>query len=404
MRIAITGATGLVGLQVARAAVERGHDVVAITRRRPGRPMSAREAADEYVPLNTEGTTLSTLVPSAQVVRAELTSRAALRGALDGTDALIHCAAVYAYGAGHAAELTNTNVETTRTVVHAAADAGLRRVVVTSSAVTCGSSPTPHPRDETDRPGSEPTPAYNASKDAQEDAALEAGEQSGIPVILALPTVVLGGPFARLGPSNAIVLRYLLDPARSTFPGGCNVVDARDVGAGHVILLERGEAGERYLLGGENLTWRALHTLVADLAGLPGPFVEMPAGPVWLASAAAEGWARLTGSEPVATREEATTIGRFHWYTSAKANGLGHTARPARGAVAASLAHLVASPHLARWARDGLRLRPEVRAARPLVPRALTATTDPPGPGDLAVSPELRPPRPPRRTRPLRHR
>ena len=81
-------------------------------------------------------------------------------------------------------------------------------------------------------------------------------------VVLALPTVVLGGPFTRLAPSNAIVLRYLLDPTRSTFPGGCNVVDARDVGAGHVRLLEHGIAGERYLLGGEDVSWRMLHSLV----------------------------------------------------------------------------------------------------------------------------------------------
>ena len=83
----------------------------------------------------------------------------------------------------------------------------------------------------------------------------------GLEVVLALPTVVLGGPFTRLAPSNAIVLRYLLDPTRSTFPGGCNVVDARDVGAGHLRLLEHGVAGERYLLGGEDLSWRMLHTL-----------------------------------------------------------------------------------------------------------------------------------------------
>ncbi len=367
----------MVGGQVVAAAIAAGHEVLAVTRPDPERRGDA---------VRIGGST----VPSAAV---GLTDRASLTAALRGCEALVHCAAVYAFGAARAAEVEQVNADGTRAVLEAAAAAGVSRAVVTSSSVTRGSSLLPRARSERDALGSEPAPAYYASKVAQEEVALETGRRSGLPVVLALPTVVLGGPFTRLAPSNAIVLRYLLDPTRSTFAGGCNVVDARDVGAGHVALLERGVAGERYLLGGDDVSWRMLHNLVSDLAGLPGPFAEMPPGNAWALSAATEWWAGLRNATPLTTRDEASTVGRFYWYTSAKAHELGYAARPARATVAASLAWLAVSPDLPRWAREGLRLHPEVRAARDLVAAPL-ATAD-----DVSPRPRRSPPAWPRRRR-----
>jgi dihydroflavonol-4-reductase len=347
VKIAVTGATGLVGGQVVRAALVDGHEVTAIVR---STGMAQLHGVD------------------VRQVRAGLEDVQRLRSSLKGVEGLVHCAAVYAFGADRADEVGRVNAEGTRAVIEAAAAAGVGRVVVTSSSVTCGSNESPSARNEYAHLGQEPTSAYFASKVAQEEVAVRAAAAFGIPVVLALPTVVLGGPFGRLAPSNAIVLRYLLDATRSTYPGGCNVVDVRDVARGHLLLLERGEAGQRYLLGGQDLTWRMLHTLVADLAGLPGPYAEVPAPVAWVASAAAEGWAKLTGGSPLSTREEAMTVGRYYWYSSARAASLGYAPRPARDAVAASLAWLVISEHLPRFVREGLRLAPEVRAARPLVP------------------------------------
>ncbi len=377
MRVAVTGATGLVGGQVARAALEAGHEVLAVAR-----PETV--ARRTVLPLGAH---------SVPIAGATLTDRGSMTQALTGCDALVHCAAVYAFGDERADEVDRVNAGGTTVVLEAAADAGLRRVVVTSSAVTCGSSPLARTRSERDHLGSEPAPGYYASKVAQEQAALVTGQRVGIPVVLALPTVVLGGPFARLAPSNAIVLRYLLDATRSTFPGGCNVVDARDVGVGHLAVLERGVPGERYLLGGEDVTWRMLHTLVSDLAGLPGPFAEMSAGSAWAAAAVGEWWARVSGSTALATRDEATTVGRYYWYSSGKAAGLGYAPRPARAAVAASLAWLAVSPDLPRWAREGLRLRPEVRSARELVAAPLS------DPHPVSPRPRRSPPAWPRRPR-----
>ena len=351
MRITVTGATGMVGGHVVRAGLAAGHDVIAVRR-------------------TTRGPTGPGLA-TARWVTGRLDDRASLRRAMEGSEAVVHCAAVYAYGPARAAEVDEVNTRGTRSVVEAAAAAGVRRVVVTSSSVTRGSSPGPLSRTESDELGAEPAPAYYLSKVGQERAALQAGHEHGVEVVLALPTVILGGPWRHLAPSNAIVLRYLLDPLRTTYPGGCNVVSAADVATGHLILLEAGDPGGRYLLGGENLTWRQLHTIVAELAGLPGPYAEAPAAVAWLGSAVVEGWARVTGETPLVTRDESRSVGRYYWYSSDRAASLGYAPGGARAAVAESLAWLVASPEVPRWVRERLRLADQVRMARPLVPREL---------------------------------
>jgi len=289
---------------------------------------------------------------------------------VSGCDVVVHCAAVYAYDR-RADELDEVNVRLTDVVVEAAARAGARRVVVVSSSVTRGSSATPVPRDETGTIGSEPAPAYFRSKVAQERAALDAGAARGIEVVLALPTVVLGGPDGRLGPSNRILVRYLLDPTRTTYPGGCNVVSAHDVADGLLLLAERGTPGERYLLGGDDVSWRTLHATVSDLVGLPGPYLEAGPAQVRLAARLSQAWARVSSTRPLTTTDEALTVGRWYWYRHERATALGYAPRSARQATAEALGWLTTSPHLPRFVRESLRLAPEVLAARELVPRPL---------------------------------
>jgi len=293
---------------------------------------------------------------------------------MNGCDMVIHCAALYAYGDAHRAEVEQVNVAGTRNTIMAAAEAGIRRVVVTSSSVTAGSSGSPAIRDETGRIGNEFVPHYFTSKVRQEEVAFTTGDECDVDVVVACPTVILGGPSSRLVPSNAIVLRYLLDPTRSTYPGGCNVVSVADVARGHVMLAERGEAGERYLLGGQNLSWRTLHATIADLVGIGGPYSEASSSVAVAVSAAAEAIAKVTSTQPLTTRDEALTIGRFHWYSHAKAAALGYAPGPARPAIASAIAWLLVSQHVPRWLRDGFRPTDEVRAARRLVPRPVGPT------------------------------
>ena len=347
MTAVVTGATGLVGTQVCKALVESGRDVVAAVRNEAQSPAGTEP---RFARLDVQGSLVK---------------------AMAGGTSVIHCAAVYTYDESRQDEVEQVNVEGTRNVVRAAAEAGVPRVVVTSSSVTAGSSADPVVRDESGRLGDEPVPAYFASKVRQERVAFETGAEYGVEVVVACPTVVLGGPSRRLVPSNAILLRYLLDPTRSTYPGGCNIVSAGDVARGHVLLAEVGVPGERYLLGGENLSWRLLHATVADLAGVPGPYAEVPSSVAVAVAAASEYVASRLGSEPLATRDEALTIGRYYWYSHDKAAALGYSPGSSRQAVAEALAWLLASDHLPRWVREGLRPMAEVRSARRLVPRPL---------------------------------
>ena len=347
MRMAVTGASGLIGRQVCRVAREHGHEVKAVVRRPD--PTLARTGV--------------------KLARANLEQGAQLDRAFRDVDVVVHCAAIYAFGAaGEAARVDEVNVDGTRRVVEAAAKAGAHRVVVTSSAVTCGSSANPLALDETGVIGDEFAPPYYRSKQRQEAVAFEVGAEHGVEIVVACPAVVLGGPAGRLVPSNAIVLRYLLDATRSTYPGGASFVEVGDVAAGHVLLAEAGLPGERYLLAGENLSWRTLHAVVGELAGVGGPHLESPASWAYVASALAEVWARITSTDPLSTREEALTVGRYYWYDSANAAALGYRAGSARHAVAASLAWLIAEGRVPRWIRGGLRVSPEVYRARVLTP------------------------------------
>jgi len=346
MQVAVTGATGLVGGHVAAALRDRGHEVTVLVRRRSAPPDGFR------------------------TVRGDLSSPESLRELLAGAEALVHCAAPYSYALS-ADELHAVHVAGTRAVLDAAARAGVARVVVTSSSVTCGSSAAPVTVDENHRPGPEYQPAYFVAKALQEDLALAHGASLGLDVVVACPTVVVGGPDRRLVPSTAVLARYLIDPLRSTFPGGCNVVAAADVGRGHALLLERGQPGSRYLLGGTNLRWRELHELVSELAGTSGPYLEMDAGTAQAAAAVAREWSRLTGSPALVTEEEARTTGRYYWYDHSRVGALGYLPTPARPSVALALSWLLASDHLPRWVREGLRPSAEVRSARRLIPRAL---------------------------------
>jgi dihydroflavonol-4-reductase len=344
---AVTGVTGMIGRAVGDRLAAAGHHVRGIAR----------------------PTSNSVRLPF-DVATAALDDRAALRGALAGCEIVIHCAALYAYGEMRQAELEAVNVDGTRMLIDAAKDAGVRRVVVTSSSVTAGSSADGSVRSETDRIDGGYTPPYFTSKVRQEREAIRAARDQ-LEVVIACPTVVMGGPSSRLVPSNAIILRYLLDYFRSTFPGGCNVVSLDDVAQAHVTLAEKGVPGQRYIVGSENLSWRTLHSLIADLAGIAGPRIELPSAAAYLASAAAELWSRFAETEPLSTRDEALTIGRYYWYSNDKMAALGYAPASARTAVAQGLAWLLCSPHLPRWVRDGLRPMPEVRASRVLVPRPL---------------------------------
>ncbi|MBP9053479.1 MAG: NAD-dependent epimerase/dehydratase family protein [Candidatus Microthrix subdominans] len=346
MKALVVGANGLIGAHISKALIDSGHHVRGVTR-----VTSDRSGIDD-LPMD--------------LVDGDVLDPVAMKSATAGSDVVFHTAVPFAYAGQVDDDVDRTAAEGTANVLRACAANGVDRVVITSSSVVLGYSSVPSPVDETHAPmDAEPVgPGYVDAKVRQDRAALQLAEQLDLDVVLACPTMTIGRQAARLGPSNAIVVQYLADPFGSTYAGGINVVAAPDVGQGHVILAERGRSGERYLLGGDDVTWAEVHEAVAELCGVAPPrFTAAPSLTFWSA-ATEELRARVRRRPPLATREQARMTGRYYWYSSAKAASLGYRARPAREAFADLIAWLVTSDHVSREMRASMTLHRDVYNAR----------------------------------------
>lgn len=345
MKALVTGANGLIGANLVRELLRRGDEVTGLVR------AGSNIAAIAGLPIRR--------------VVGDVLDPASLPAAVEGQDVVFHTAVAFSYWGQEPEEMARTATDGSLNVLAACAEARVSRVVMTSSSVTLGASYTLQIRDEDANADDDPDEsAYVLAKIAQERAALGAARRLGIEIVFACPTMSVGPFGAGLGPSNGLITSYLADGLRLTWAGGCNIASVRDVALGHILLAERGAPGGRYVLGAENLSWRQIHGLVAELAGAPGPRAEASAVACYGLAVAEETRARLTAAAPLATRAQARMVGRYYWYSHARAAALGYAPRPARQALAEALAWLCASPHVARETRAGLRLTREVQAAR----------------------------------------
>jgi dihydroflavonol-4-reductase len=331
--VLLTGATGLIGAAVARELAARGHAL-----RVYARPTSDVSA-----------------LPPCQVLRGELSDPAALRLALAGADAVVHVAGIATLGRHSSAELDRVNVGGVEAVLGAALEAGVRRAVVTSSSAAMGGTRRPEVRDESSPGNAEALGiSYFVSKLRGVRAAL-AFAARGLEVVVVRPTYVLG-PGDVHGSSASTVLAL----AKRAFPayveGGASFCDVRDVARGHVEALERGGAGEVYLLGGHNLPMTAFIPGVCALAGVRAP-PRVPFAVAWAAAAAQEGAAALAGKRASLTRDLVRAASLYTWVSSGKAErALGYRIRPLEDMVKDTLRDAIARG----------RLRPETPELRAL--------------------------------------
>jgi dihydroflavonol-4-reductase len=251
-------------------------------------------------------------------VEGDLRDPESLKRAVTGCGLLFHVAADYRLWTKNPADLYRSNVEGTRNVLNAAEHAGVDRVVYTST-VGCIGMPK-------SRPGDEDTPIsidqmvghYKHSKWLAEQVALEKARQ-GLPVVIVNPTAPVGDHDWKPTPTGKIILDFLLGRLPAFVDTGLNLVDARDTALGHLLAAERGKAGERYILGSENLTLEQILGMLAVITGKKAPKIKLPYAVAYAAGVVTTGWANLTGKEPLAPLEGVKMARKKMFVTHAKA-------------------------------------------------------------------------------------
>ncbi len=252
----VTGATGFVGSHVARVLAEQGADL----------RLLVRSGSD---PKNIEGM-------KADRVVGDLCDPASLEKGMAGCDVVFHVAADYRLWVRDPERMYRANVEGTRAILKAALQNGVRRVVYTSSVATMGFSSNGHVADENSPVSLENMIGpYKRSKFLAEKVAMEAGH-SGMDVVVVNPSTPVGERDIKPTPTGRIILDFLKKKFPAFVDTGLNLVDVSECAHGHVAALEKGRSGERYILGGENLTLKQILDKLAAITGLPSPKVRVP--------------------------------------------------------------------------------------------------------------------------------
>jgi dihydroflavonol-4-reductase len=274
-----------------------------------------------------------------QIVEGDLTDTDSLARAVQGCRYVIHVAADYRIWVPDPAAMLRANVEGTVALMRAARAAGVERVVYCSSVAALGLTKDGTPADET-TPVSEETVIgiYKKSKYRAERAVLALARE-GLDVVIVNPAAPVGPRDIKPTPTG----KMIADAAAGRMPAyvdtGLNVVHVDDVAEGHLLALERGRAGERYILGGENLTLRGLLDVVAHEARRAPPRLRLPNAALWPVALGFEAAASLFGVEPLVTRDHLRMARKLMFFSSAKARAeLGYAPRPALEAVADAVA------------------------------------------------------------------
>ena len=300
MKAFVTGATGFLGSHVARALAEQGADLRLLVRRTSNLK-------------NLEGL-------NAEAVTGDLRDAASLERAMQGCDVVFHVAADYRLWLKNPDEMYRSNVEGTRAILEAARKNKVRCVVYTSSVATIGFTGNGRPADE-DSPVAlaDMIGHYKRSKFMAEQVALEAG-RNGLRVVTVNPTTPVGEQDIKPTPTGRIVLDFLKGKFPAYVETGLNLVDVRECALGHIAAMEKGETGERYILGGEDLTLKQILDKLGAISGLPSPTVKLPYFVAYAAGFVDENFSgRLLGREPRATVETVRMGKKKMWASSAKA-------------------------------------------------------------------------------------
>ena len=306
----VTGASGFLGWHVARCLVERGHTVRALLR--PGSRV-------DDLPL--------------EPVAGDLRDPASLERAAAGCGLVFHVAADYRLWSKDPSELYRSNVDGTRHLLRAARGAGVERVVYTSTVGCIGIPPGGIGDEQTPVTLGDMAGHYKRSKFLAEQVALEFARDR-FDVTIVNPTAPIGDHDLKPTPTGKIVVDFLNGGMPAFIDTGLNVVDVRDTAEGHLLACERGRAGERYILGAENLTLEQILQKLAAITGRRAPTTQIPYAIAWCAGACSTAWAELSGKPPRVPLDGVRMAKKKMWVTHEKASReLGFNPQPAETAL-----------------------------------------------------------------------
>jgi dihydroflavonol-4-reductase len=319
-KVLVTGASGFLGARLVRKLIEQGEHVKALVR-----ATSSLRALDGIPRENLE------------IVQGDVMIAHTVYRSLAGCDRLFHVAAVNQLWDPHPAKILDAAIVGTEQTLEAAYKKGISKVVYTSSAGVLGTTGS-EPMDESHGLNLSDPETYIEAKVKAEERALSFYSEKGLPVVVVNPSVIVGPGDFRPTPAGAGILRYLEWSYPFGFPtvaGGLSVVDVDDVAEGHILAMQKGRPGERYILGGENLDYEQMFTLLSELTGLEPPGKPVSQGMAELGGRLSELYARWSGKEPlIGYRSARDFAGANSWVSSEKAEReLGYTHRSARKAL-----------------------------------------------------------------------
>lgn len=314
MRALVTGATGFIGANLVRTLIEKGVRVRALVR-----PHSNRK--------NLEGLDV-------EIAVGDVRDRGSLERAVEGCELVFHAAALYSFWVKPRSLIYEVNVEGTRNLLEAALKAGVERVVYTSSIAALGRRSDGKPADEETSVDPQKLKGdYRRSKYFAEQVALEFARKQ-LPVVIVNPSFPVGPYDIKPTPSGRVIVDFLNRKMPAYVETGLNVVDVEDVALGHWLALEKGSVGERYILGGENLTMREFLNTLSEITGLPAPRLRLPLGLLLPISYANQALALMLGYTPRLTPETVHLAKEPEFFDPGKAvRELGFPQTPAKEAL-----------------------------------------------------------------------
>jgi dihydroflavonol-4-reductase len=313
--VLVTGATGFVGAAVGRALIASGRRVRALCR-----PNSDRR--------NVSGLDL-------EIAEGSLEDSASLAKALSGCGALYHVAADYRLWVRDPQAMYRANVDGTRALMMAALAAGVERVVYTSSVAVLGLHADGTPSDEiTPSTLDDMVGPYKRSKFLAEAEVRRLVEAQRLPAVIVNPSTPIGPRDIKPTPTGRMIVEAASGRMPAFVDTGLNLVHVDDVARGHLLAEEQGRAGERYILGGENLSLAEILRRIAAIVGRSPPKVRLPLPVVWPVACVAEAWGRVTGKEPMVTFDSLRMARKKMYFSAAKTEReLGFRARPVNEAL-----------------------------------------------------------------------